>query len=95
MSVPTSRTCAPRLFGGPADEGPLDIVWDTSILIDYFVHGSAMWKAKRFDTNDEVTQPSWMLCSALSNLGCAGICAFASLSDRSPMHAWNSGGVAG
>jgi hypothetical protein len=36
------RTC-PGLFGGRRGGGPLDVVWDTNLLIDYFQHGRALW----------------------------------------------------
>lgn len=34
---------APRLFFGRRGRGPLNIAWDTNLLIDYFQHGLALW----------------------------------------------------
>lgn len=34
---------AGRLFSGRDGEGPLEIVWDTNILLDYLSHGRQMW----------------------------------------------------
>ena len=34
----------PSLFLGRRGDGPLDVVWDTNILIDYFEHGNALWE---------------------------------------------------
>ncbi len=34
----------PELFGGRRGRGPLTVVWDTNLLIDYFQHGRALWK---------------------------------------------------
>jgi hypothetical protein len=33
----------PELFCQRPGRGPLNIVWDTNLLIDYFQHGHAMW----------------------------------------------------
>lgn len=33
----------PELFCRRQGRGPLNIVWDTNLLIDYFQHGHAMW----------------------------------------------------
>ncbi|MFI7694218.1 hypothetical protein ACIBQ6_34505 [Nonomuraea sp. NPDC049655] len=35
---------APRLFHTRRGRGPLFIVWDTNILIDYFKYGRALWE---------------------------------------------------
>ena len=35
---------APSLFGRRRGYGPLHIVWDTNLLIDYFEHGRAVWQ---------------------------------------------------
>lgn len=33
----------PDLFLGRSGHGPLHVVWDTNLLIDYFAHGTALW----------------------------------------------------
>lgn len=37
---------SPRLFGGRVGRGPLRVVLDTNILIDYFEHGRRMWEGR-------------------------------------------------
>lgn len=34
---------APCLFSGRTGVGPLVVVWDTNVLIDYFHHGAGLW----------------------------------------------------
>jgi hypothetical protein len=34
----------PNLFLGRRGRGPLHVVWDTNLLLDYFQHGRAMWE---------------------------------------------------
>ncbi len=34
----------PQLFRGRRGCGPLHVVWDTNLLIDYFEHGRALWE---------------------------------------------------
>lgn len=42
------------IFGGRLGSGPLYVAWDTNLLIDYFKHGSAMWRGAPFaDDSDE------------------------------------------
>jgi hypothetical protein len=36
----------PDLFGGRRGYGPLDVVWDTNLLIDYFQRGRALWEGE-------------------------------------------------
>jgi len=36
----------PDLFGGRRGYGPLHVVWDTNLLIDYFQHGRALWEGE-------------------------------------------------
>jgi hypothetical protein len=36
----------PDLFAGRRGYGPLEIVWDTNLLIDYFQHGRALWRGE-------------------------------------------------
>jgi hypothetical protein len=40
---------APVLFSRRSGIGPLEIVWDTCILIDYLDHGRAMWEGEPGD----------------------------------------------
>jgi hypothetical protein len=37
-------TSSPELFAGREGCGPLDVVWDTNLLIDYFQYGRALWE---------------------------------------------------
>jgi hypothetical protein len=34
----------PSLFAGREGYGPLEVVWDTNVLIDYFQYGRALWQ---------------------------------------------------
>lgn len=43
----------PELFLGRAGRGPLEVVWDTNILIDYFTHGAQMWEGEALLVEDE------------------------------------------
>jgi hypothetical protein len=36
----------PDLFAGRRGYGPLEVVWDTNLLIDYFQHGRALWRGE-------------------------------------------------
>lgn len=40
----------PALFCGRRGDGPLHIVWDTNLLIDYFEHGRALWESESLPT---------------------------------------------
>ena len=40
------------MFLGRTGQGPLRLAWDTNILIDYEVHGKAMW-----EENDQPFEP--------------------------------------
>jgi hypothetical protein len=44
---------SPRIFSGRDGHGPLQIVWDTNILIDYLTHGRAMWDGEELEVEDE------------------------------------------
>jgi len=44
---------APGLFLGRSGRGPLEIVWDTNILLDYLEHGHVIWDEGSFDVADE------------------------------------------
>jgi hypothetical protein len=35
---------APHLFLGRRGMGPLEVVWDTNVLLDYLEHGGALWE---------------------------------------------------
>jgi len=37
---------APELFLGRRGRGPLEVAWDTNVLIDYLTHGPAMWEGE-------------------------------------------------
>jgi hypothetical protein len=36
----------PHLFLGRSGAGPLRVVWDTNLLIDYFTYGKALWEGE-------------------------------------------------
>ncbi len=38
---------APSLFLGRSGSGPLDVVWDTNVLVDYISYGAAMWEGEQ------------------------------------------------
>jgi len=44
---------APDLFLGRTGRGPLEVVWDTSVLIDYFEYGGAMWEGEDLAIADD------------------------------------------
>lgn len=44
---------APTLFLGRRGYGPLEVVWDTNVLIDYLTYGSAMWEGEELGVSDE------------------------------------------
>jgi hypothetical protein len=44
---------APELFLGRRGRGPLDVVWDTNILIDYLTYGPAMWEDEALDVVED------------------------------------------
>jgi hypothetical protein len=44
---------APDLFLGRRGAGPLEIAWDTNILLDYLEHGSALWEGQDPEVRDE------------------------------------------
>ena len=53
----------PALFHGRRGEGPLHVVWDTNLLIDYFENGHALWtrgdwsaRAETYDDELEALQ---------------------------------------
>lgn len=52
---------APALFLGRQGRGPLTLVWDTNILVDYLQHGPAMWEGEALQIRDR---------DYLSDLGC-------------------------
>ncbi len=37
----------PSLFGARRGRGPLEVVWDTNLLIDYFEQGRALWEGEQ------------------------------------------------
>jgi hypothetical protein len=44
----------PNLFLGRHGSGPLDVVWDTNVLIDYFQYGETLWNGEALpDTIDD------------------------------------------
>ena len=43
---------APGLFLARRGEGPLEVVWDTNVLVDYLQYGAAMWEGKPLDAPD-------------------------------------------
>jgi hypothetical protein len=44
---------APGLFLGRSGLGPLKVVWDTNILLDYLQHGHEIWDDENFDVDDD------------------------------------------
>ena len=44
---------APSLFLGRRGHGPLEVVWDTNILIDYLKYGARIWEGEDFEVSDE------------------------------------------
>ncbi len=44
---------APHLFSGRAGEGPLKVMWDTNILIDYLQFGEEIWEDEAIEVDDE------------------------------------------
>lgn len=42
---------APELFLGRRGRGPLEIAWDTNVLIDYLTHGPAMWEGEPLEVD--------------------------------------------
>lgn len=44
---------APGLFLGRSDLGPLDVVWDTSVLLDYVDYGADLWEGRKPKIADE------------------------------------------
>lgn len=40
------------LFLGRRGEGPLEVVWDTNVLVDYLQHGANMWEGEALDAPD-------------------------------------------
>jgi hypothetical protein len=44
---------APHLFSGRVGEGPLRIMWDTNILIDYLQFGEEIWEDEAIEVDDE------------------------------------------
>jgi hypothetical protein len=36
----------PQLFSGRHGRGPLQVAWDTNLLVDYFDHGSLLWEGE-------------------------------------------------
>lgn len=43
---------AQGLFLGRRGEGPLEVVWDTNVLIDYLQHGASMWEGEALNAPD-------------------------------------------
>jgi hypothetical protein len=41
-----SYDACPRIFRGRRGRGPLHIVWDTNLLIDYFKYGRVLWESQ-------------------------------------------------
>lgn len=44
---------SPRLFSGRPGRGPLEVVWDTNILIDYLTHGHDPWDERGWQVTDD------------------------------------------
>lgn len=44
---------APSLFLGRSGRGPLDVVWDTNVLVDYLTQGPAMWEGEPLNVEEE------------------------------------------
>ncbi len=44
---------APGIFGSRRGLGPLDIAWDTNILVDYLIYGPMMWEGEPTNVPDE------------------------------------------
>jgi hypothetical protein len=44
---------APHLFSGRVGEGPLEIMWDTNVLIDYLQFGEDIWEDEAIEVDYE------------------------------------------
>lgn len=73
----------PGLFLGRRGEGPLEVVWDTNVLIDYLTYGAQMWEGEPFHAPDGYSKSlkAWD-CSSRS--GRCATSAFTCFLSRSP-----------